>query len=222
MQLSFIHSAPRLLKPISNQLIWEIKPKAKEIFLTFDDGPHPTITPWVLNELNKVNMKGTFFLVGENAKKYPEVVQQIIDQGHHIGNHTFNHLNGWTNSAFKYYRNTFKCESYFDSTLFRPPYGRITRAQHRKLSKRYKIIMWSVLSGDYNRNISAEKISEGVLQNTIPGSVIVYHDSEKAEKNLKLSLPKILEEFQNKGFQSIAIPYELENSDIVRGEGRTS
>lgn len=222
MELSLIHKAPSLLKPISNQLIWEIQPKKNEIFLTFDDGPHPTITPWVLNELKKYNMKATFFLVGENAKKYPNVVKQIIAEGHHIGNHTFNHLNGWTHSAFKYYRNTLKCEEHFTSPLFRPPYGRITRSQHRRLSKRFKIIMWSVLSGDYNRNTDADKITEGVLQNTVPGSVIVYHDSEKAEKNLRQSLPEVLKEYHKNGIQSMVIPYQLKNSQIVRGEGKLS
>ncbi|MGB0806484.1 MAG: polysaccharide deacetylase family protein [Salibacteraceae bacterium] len=219
MQLSIIHRAPRLLKPISNQLIWNIQPLDKEVYLTFDDGPHPTITPWVLDELKKYDMKATFFLVGENAKKYPEVVKRIIAEGHHVGNHTFNHLNGWTNSAFKYYRNTFKCESYFESTLFRPPYGRITRAQHRKLSKRYKIIMWSVLSGDYDKKSDSKKITQGVLNNTVPGSVIVYHDSEKAERNLKQSLPQVLKHFQENGITSFPIPYQLRNSSKVRGEG---
>ncbi|MFT4754854.1 MAG: peptidoglycan/xylan/chitin deacetylase (PgdA/CDA1 family) [Salibacteraceae bacterium] len=220
MQLSLIHRAPGFFKPISNQLIWEIQPVNNEVFLTFDDGPHPTITPWVLSELKKYNMKGTFFLVGENAKKYPEVVKQIIAEGHHIGNHTFNHLNGWTHSAFKYYRNTLKCDSFIDSPLFRPPYGRITRSQHRKLSKRYKIIMWSVLSGDYDRSISPERISEGVLKNTVPGSVIVFHDSEKAEKNLKHSLPTVLEGFVEMNYHSMCIPYDLENSHTVRGQGK--
>lgn len=219
MQLSLIHRAPKYLKPISNQLIWDIEPTDKEVFLTFDDGPHPTITPWVLNELKRFNMKATFFLVGENAQKYPEVVKQIIEEGHHIGNHTFNHLNGWTNTAFKYYRNTFKCEKHFSSTLFRPPYGRITRAQHRKLSKRYKIIMWSVLSGDYDRKAEPSTITNGVLQNTVPGSVIVYHDSVKAEKNLKKSLPEVLKGLAQRGMTSIAIPYNLQNSSEVRGEG---
>ncbi len=219
MELSLIHKAPSLLKPISNQLIWEIKPQKKEIFLTFDDGPHPVITPWVLQQLKEYDMKATFFLVGENAQKYPKVVEQIISEGHHVGNHTFNHLNGWTSSAFKYYRNTLKCEEHFNSSLFRPPYGRITRSQHRRLSKRFKIIMWSVLSGDYNRNTDASKITEGVLNNTVPGSVIVYHDSEKAEKNLRKSLPKVLQAYKEKGMHSVAIPYQLQNSAVVRGEG---
>ena len=219
MELSLIHRAPGFLKPISNQLIWDIHPENREIYLTFDDGPHPTITPWVLDQLKKYNMKATFFVVGENAKKYPEIINQIITEGHHIGNHTFNHLNGWTSSAFKYCKNTLRCEDHFATSLFRPPYGRITRSQHRRLSKKFKIIMWSVLSGDYNRNTSSAKVTEGVLNNTVPGSIIVYHDSIKAEKNLKESLPNVLAAFKNLNLYSIAIPYQLQNSDMVRGEG---
>ena len=219
MQLALIHTAPKILKPISSQLIWEIESVNNEVFLTFDDGPHPTITPWVLDQLKKHHMKGTFFLVGENAKKHPEVVQQIINEGHHIGNHTYNHLNGWTNSSFKYYRNTLKCQPYIQSTLFRPPYGRITRAQHKKLSTRYKIIMWSVLSGDYDRSISPKTITSAVLKKTIPGSVIVFHDSEKAEKNLRQSLPKVLAGLSEMNLKSISIPYTVENSNSTRGQG---
>jgi peptidoglycan/xylan/chitin deacetylase (PgdA/CDA1 family) len=219
--MSIIHKAPRLLKPISSQLIWEINSTHKDIYLTFDDGPHPEITPWVLAELKKHKAKATFFLVGENAEKYPDVVKMILDAGHHIGNHTFNHVKGWSTSAFKYYRNTLKCEKYFETPLFRPPYGRITRAQHNQLSKRYRIIMWSVLSGDYDRKLLPAKIISGVIENTVPGSVIVFHDSIKAEKNLKESLPEVLNQLSEKGFQSKVIPYNLTNSQIIRGEGKS-
>lgn len=218
--MSIIHRAPKFLKPISSHLVWSIEPHQKEVYLTFDDGPHPEITPWVLEELEKYNAKATFFLVGENASKYPEVVQSIIDHGHHIGNHTYNHIKGWTTSAYKYYKNTLKCEDLFRSSLFRPPYGRITRAQHKRLSKKYKIIMWSVLSGDYDRKLSSKKIIKGVVDNTVPGSVIVFHDSEKAEKNLKNSLPQVLMHLSKKGFVSKAIPYDIRNSSSVRGEGK--
>lgn len=219
MNLSIIHRAPRLLKPISSHLVWDIEPSGNDIFLTFDDGPHPQITPWVLNELEKHKAKATFFLVGENAVKYPEVVKMIVDAGHHIGNHTYNHLQGWSTSAYKYYRNTLKCEQEFSTPLFRPPHGRITRAQHRSLSKRFKIIMWSVLSGDYDRLLSPKRIIKGVVSNTVPGSVIVFHDSVKAEKNLKASLPEVLNQFSAKGLVSKVIPYSIQNSDKVRGEG---
>ena len=219
MNLSIIHSTPRFLKPISTQLVWDIEPKGNDIFLTFDDGPHPLITPWVLDQLKKHNAKATFFLVGENAAKYPDVVKMIINAGHHIGNHTYNHVQGWSTSAYKYYKNTLKCEEEFSTPLFRPPHGRITRSQHRRLSKRFKIIMWSVLSGDYDRLLSPKRIIDGVIDNTVPGSVIVFHDSVKAEKNLKATLPEVLNQLSAKGLISKVIPYEIQNSLKVRGEG---
>lgn len=219
MNLSIIHRAPRLLKPISTHLVWDIEPKGNDIFLTFDDGPHPQITPWVLDQLKKYNAKATFFLVGENAAKYPHIVQMIIEAGHHIGNHTYNHVKGWSTSAYKYYKNTLKCETEFTTPLFRPPHGRITRAQHNRLSKRFKIIMWSVLSGDYDRMLTPKKIINGVLDNTVPGSVIVFHDSAKAEKNLKASLPEVLNQLSTKGLVSKVIPYTIQYSEKVRGEG---
>ena len=217
--MSIIHKAPRLLKPISSQLIWDIDSTNNDVFLTFDDGPHPVITPWVLAQLAKYNVKATFFLVGENAQKHPEVVQQIINAGHHIGNHTFSHVKGWNTSAYKYYRNTLKCESVFKTPLFRPPHGRITRAQHNRLSKRYRIIMWSVLSGDYDRKLSPKRIIKGVMDNVIPGSVIVFHDSEKAEYNLRNSLPEVLHQLQERKLTSTVIPYNIQCSLSVRGEG---
>ena len=217
--MSLIHGAPHILKPISSHLIWTIKPTDNEVYLTFDDGPHPEITPWVLDQLKKYNYKATFFLVGENATRYPEVVKLIVDQGHHIGNHTYNHLKGWNVSSPQYFRNTLKCENEFKSTLFRPPYGRITRNQHQALSKRFRIIMWSVLSGDYDAKLDSNAIVKGVISNTVPGSVIVFHDSLKAEKNLKASLPEVLKKLSEKGLASHVIPYDLQNSKVVRGEG---
>lgn len=219
MNMQVIHGAPHVLKPISSQLIWTIKPVKNEVYLTFDDGPHPEITPWVLKQLAAYNMKATFFLVGENVTKYPETKQLILDQGHHIGNHTYNHLKGWNTSSKQYFRNTLKCENVVSSTLFRPPHGRITRAQYTLLSKRYRIIMWSVLSGDYDRNLHPTAIVNGVVKNTAPGSVIVFHDSIKAEKNLKASLPEVLKRLSANGLTSKAIPYQVKNSPMVRGEG---
>lgn len=219
MNLSIIHSAPKLLKPLSNQLVWTIQPTENDIYFTFDDGPHPEITPWVLQQLKEYGAKATFFLVGENAAKYPEVVQQIVAEGHHIGNHTYNHIKGWNTSSYKYFKNTLKCEDHFTTPLFRPPHGRITRSQHRQLSKKYRIIMWSVLSGDYDRQLKPKKIIDGVVNNTEPGSVIVFHDSVKAERNLRASLPETLKRLRKKGFTSKVIPYNLRCSEDVRGEG---
>ena len=219
MNLTFFHRIPKYLKPISAHLIWEVAPHENDIFLTFDDGPHPEITPWVLDQLAYHNAKATFFLVGENASKYPEIVQMIINAGHHIGNHTYNHVKGWNTSAYNYYRNTLKCEEEFKTPLFRPPHGRITRGQYIRLSRRFKIVMWSVLSGDYDKTLSPKKIISSVVNNTIPGSVIVFHDSVKAEKNLRAALPEVLRQFSEKGLISRVIPYTIQNSTEIRGEG---
>ena len=158
-------------------------------------------------------------MVGENAKKYPEVIQQIIAEGHHIGNHTYNHVEGWRTSKYNYYKNTLKCHTHAPSTLFRPPYGRISRGQHKSLAKRYKIIMWSVLSGDYNKAYSPQKIISSVAQNTTPGAIVVFHDSEKAKQNLQLTLPVILKQYQKNGYQMVAIPKNIQTHPTQRGAG---
>jgi peptidoglycan/xylan/chitin deacetylase (PgdA/CDA1 family) len=210
MDFTLINKASKYLQPISNQLIWRINTQNKEVFLTFDDGPHPEITPWVLAQLKQFNAKATFFLVGQNAERYPEVVKQITSQGHHIGNHTFNHLKGWNTKNFTYFKNTLQCEKYFESTLFRPPHGQITPDQHRVLSKKHRIIMWSFLTRDYNKSVSPQYIVNSVTDNTQAGEVIVFHDSEKAAANLMASLPAILKNLTRNGFTFSAIPYSIE------------
>lgn len=219
MDFTIINSASKYLQPISNQLIWRIDTEKKEVFLTFDDGPHPEVTPWIIQLLQQFNAKATFFLVGENAMRYPEVVQQLIAQGHHLGNHTFNHLKGWNEKNFTYYKNTLACENEFTSSLFRPPHGRITRDQHRALNQRYKIIMWSLLARDYNPSVSPNYIIKTVSENTTNGEIIVFHDSDKAAANLKNSLPQILKNLSDQGFQFSAIPYTVQYSEASRGAG---
>lgn len=219
MDFTLINSASKYLQPISNQLIWRINTDLPEVFLTFDDGPHPEITPWVLAQLKAYNAKATFFLVGENAKAYPHIVQQILDDGHTIGNHTFNHLKGWSESDYTYFKNVLKCHNQVPSRLFRPPHGRITRDQHRVLSKRYSIIMWSLLTRDYNASVSSEHIIKTVVNKTRSGEVIVFHDSEKAAHNLTQTLPEILHQLHNRAFTFSAIPLSISPSPMPRGTG---
>jgi len=178
-------------------LIWEIKTNKKEVYLTFDDGPDPEVTPWVLDQLKAHNAKATFFCVGENVDKYPEVYKRILEEGHTVGNHTYNHLNGWETDYEKYIVNVKKCGHTFGSHLFRPPHGRIKRKQIRKLKPRYKIIMWTLLSGDFDPNISATECSYNTVQYTDPGSIVVFHDSQKCKETLQGALPKILNHFSN-------------------------
>lgn len=187
------------LKLLFPKRYWKIKPHHQKIYLTFDDGPIPEVTPWVLSLLKKYNAKATFFCIGENIEKHPDVFKQIIADGHAIGNHTFNHLNGWKTSTNDYLNNIVKTQNIIEShdvktKLFRPPYGRCTNKQAQTLLKQGKeIIMWDVLTRDYDQGTSKEKCLEIYQKNLEAGSLIVLHDSLKAYQNLKYLLPRILE-----------------------------
>ena len=182
-------------------LTWKIPSKSKKLFLTFDDGPHPVITSKVLNILEEYNAKATFFCVGENVKEHPEIYNEILSKGHQTGNHTYNHLRGWNTTAKRYIESVKRCNRLVRSDLFRPPHGRITWKQFRALKKEgYRIIMWSVLTRDYNKRADKNGLLERAIHKTRPGSIIVFHDSKKAEENLFYLLPKFLDHFTGKGY----------------------
>jgi peptidoglycan-N-acetylglucosamine deacetylase len=182
-------------------LIWNIPTKEKTIFLTFDDGPTPDVTEKVLDLLNQYNAKATFFCLGKNVVAHPDLFKSIINQGHAVGNHTYNHLHGWKTEDSIYFDDVQQCKEAVNSLLFRPPYGRIKFSQIRKLKHDYKIIMWDILSGDFDKNLSKEK-SLSVLLNTIrKDSIVVYHDSIKASEKMLYTLPIILEQYSAKGFR---------------------
>ena len=187
------------------ELIWEIKTTKKEIYLTFDDGPDPEVTPWVLDQLKAHQAKATFFCVGENVEKYPEIYKRILAEGHTVGNHTYGHLNGWKTSYDKYIVSVKKCSHVFGAHLFRPPHGRISKRQIKKLKKRYKIIRGSLLSGDFEDTISSAECSYNTVQYSEPGSIVVFHDSQKCKKTLFEALPKILNHFSNTQWEMKAI-----------------
>jgi peptidoglycan/xylan/chitin deacetylase (PgdA/CDA1 family) len=199
---------------IFSKYTWRFSISKKEIYLTFDDGPTPEITTFVLNELKKHNAKATFFCIGKNISTHTEIFKQIIKEDHSVGNHTQNHLNGWKTKTQDYIKNTSEVQrtlqlSNFKTlklNLFRPPYGKIKQKQAKHLlSKGYKIIMWSVLSGDFDTNLSKEKCLQNVLKNTSNGSIVVFHDSVKAAEKVKYVLPKVLEYFSKRGFEFKAI-----------------
>jgi peptidoglycan/xylan/chitin deacetylase (PgdA/CDA1 family) len=206
-----------LIKTIFSNYVWDLPNTEKKIYLTFDDGPIPKITEWVLEELKKHNAKATFFCIGDNIEKHPNIFKKVIDEGHSIGNHTFNHLNGWKTSTSEYIENSSQWSMVRGQSpdsrlqtanckLFRPPYGKIKPSQSKKLQQMgYKIIMWDVLSADYDTTISPEKCLENVLKNTSSGSIIVFHDSIKAFPNLEYTLPKALKYWKEKGFVFDAI-----------------
>ena len=189
--------------------VWSISTEKKEMFLTFDDGPIPKVTPWVLDTLKTHKAKATFFCIGDNIKKHPELFQQIIDEGHSIGNHTFNHLNGWKTSSKTYLENVEACkqeiELHTTSThLFRPPYGKCTSTQAKALERdSQQIIMWDILSKDYKPSLSKEACFHRVKRSASAGSIIVFHDSLKAEKNMKYALVKTLETFKEFAFSTL-------------------
>ena len=195
------------IKKIFNNLVWDIPNSENKIYLTFDDGPIPEVTEWVLDLLKSEDIKATFFCIGDNIKKYPEVYKRILSEGHQTGNHHFNHLNGWKTETKSYLGNFKLCETEHlklnteHSFLFRPPYGKIKPSQSKAIRQLgYKIIMWDVLSYDFDPTISVEKCLENVISNTEQGSIIVFHDSLKAEKNLKYALPKAIQILKNRGF----------------------
>ncbi|MBZ9629986.1 polysaccharide deacetylase family protein [Salegentibacter sp. LM13S] len=238
----FFIKYPSILRILYPNRITQIK-EEKSIYLTFDDGPVPKITPWVLAELEKYDAKATFFCIGDNVRKNPKIFQLLITEGHSLGNHTFNHLNGWKNKTNAYVENVLKAEEILlenrtenrdnrdqnresgtkikesrrralenakpetiNQKFFRPPYGKIKNSQATELVKlNYRIVMWDVLSGDFDERISEEKCFKNVIQNASAGSTVVFHDSQKAFKNLKYTLPKVLEYYAEKGFNFKAL-----------------
>jgi peptidoglycan-N-acetylglucosamine deacetylase len=193
-------SPPKYFTKFFPHLTWSYPEEKNTVFLTFDDGPTPGVTPWVLEVLKQYNAKATFFCLGKNVKSHPDIYKQIIADGHAVGNHTNNHLRGWETDTTDYVQNVHKAEGFIDSKLFRPPYGRIKPSQVKLLSKEYKIVMWSLLSMDYSRWITPKRCSKIVLNNLHPGAIIVFHDSIKAEKNMKHALVLLLDEIKERGY----------------------
>lgn len=202
---------PKIFEILSKKyIIWKIKTKEKVIYLTFDDGPTPGITNWVLDTLKKHQVKATFFCVGENIEKYPEIYKSIINEGHYVGNHTFNHINGWITSTNKYLFNVLQCNELLNTQLFRPPYGKLKLSQLFLLRKRdYHIILWSVLTGDFDSKISPEKCLSNAIKNTKEGSIVMFHDNFKAKENLYYTLPLFIEHFINLGYKFNILSSEI-------------
>lgn len=191
--------------------VWDIATTDKIIYLTFDDGPTPDITDWTLNLLKQYHAKATFFCIGHNIDKYPDVYNTILADQHLIGNHTYNHLKGWKTSVNDYVENVLKTETLIapktELKLFRPPYGKLKAKQAQQLQQLgYRIIMWDILSFDWDCKVTPENCLKGVITNTKPGSIIVFHDSIKASRNMMYTLPKVLDYFSKKGYQFKSLP----------------
>lgn len=210
---AYLVQTPKFVQRLFRKRIWAF-PFSKDVFLTFDDGPIPEVTPWVLDLLKHYNAKATFFCIGDNVRKHPELFKRIIQEGHAVGNHTMHHLNGHKTPLQEYIDNVNACHSVLgthSSELFRPPYGKLTSRQSKALrTLGYQIIMWDVLSADFDADVSEEKCFQNVSNHLQPGSIVVFHDSLKAEKNLKHALPMILETIKEKGWKCVPIV----NNDI--------
>ncbi|MCO6478691.1 MAG: polysaccharide deacetylase family protein [Phaeodactylibacter sp.] len=196
----YLVKTPHFIQNLFPNYTWRIPTQEKVLYLTFDDGPIPAVTPWVLEELKKYQAKATFFCVGDNIRKYPQVFEQVVASGHAVGNHTFNHLNGWQTENISYFHNVRHCANLAHSVLFRPPYGRLKPKQAQFLQRHYRIVMWDVLSGDFDPVLSEEQCLANVVNNAEKGSIIVFHDSLKAEDKLRYVLPKVLKHFSEKGY----------------------
>lgn len=193
---------PEFVKLLFPELIWDYKKiKSKKIYLTFDDGPNPATTPWILDTLNNFNAKATFFCVGANVEKNELLYQNIISQGHKIGNHSNTHLNGWKTKTSLYLKDVEECASKIKSNLFRPPYGKIRLKQKNLLLKQnFKIVMWDIIAGDFDKNLTQETCLKNIIKFGKNGSIIVLHDSVKAWKNLEYVLPKVLKHYSDLGY----------------------
>ncbi len=197
---------PDFVKSLFPSFVWNINTEEKTVYLTFDDGPVPQVTPWVLDQLNTFNAKATFFCVGDNINRYPDLFDRIVEEGHQVGNHSYNHLAGWKSDNVDYFKNIRKCAHQVNTDLFRPPYGKMKPRQAEFLSRYYKIVMWDILSGDFDEENSPERCVRNVVNNVRKGSIIVFHDSLKAFPNLKIALPQVLEELQKRGYTFESIP----------------
>ncbi len=205
----FVKSPLLLCKLYQRNEIWNIETREKVIYLTFDDGPTEEHTLWILNVLEQYRAHATFFCVGENVVRNPALFESILSNGHAVGNHTFNHMNGWKSSNEDYVANVMKAQEVIPSNLFRPPYGRIKRSQMQEIRQHFTMIFWSVLTGDFDQEITPARCLNNAVLNTRPGSIVVFHDNVKAWPNLRYALPSFLEHFSLQGFQFRVLPYGI-------------
>jgi peptidoglycan/xylan/chitin deacetylase (PgdA/CDA1 family) len=199
------HHTPGFVKAIYPHFTWEIPTSEKEIYLTFDDGPVPDSTSYALEQLDRFNVKATFFVVGQNVEKHPEMFQQLISNGHAVGNHTFNHISGWGTSTEKYVANVRLCDEILkekgvNTALFRPPYGRIKSSQSKEVKSNHQVIMWSVLSGDFDLRLNISEAKKQLFKSK-SGDIVVFHDNDRYLPNLKQLLPPFLQEYSDRGFK---------------------
>ena len=196
----FIEQPPYIVRALYPGALWRMNPNEKAVYLTFDDGPIPGITPWVLDLLDKYDIKATFFLVGDNIRKHPEEFKMILEHGHRVGNHTYNHIRGFEYKAADYLANTEKANEMIQSDLFRPPHGHMGMKQYYALREKYKIVMWDLVTRDYSKHLNGPQVFTKVKKYVRNGSIITFHDSFKAEQNMKYALPRSIEWLKEQGY----------------------
>lgn len=201
----YLVKTPSIVQNIFNKLIWQID-TPYHIYLTFDDGPDPQCTPWVLQTLKQYNAKASFFCIGQNAERYPELVQQIKSEGHALGNHSYSHHSGWSTNTSDYVADALRCDTTINSKLFRPPFGRLKPSQIKKISKYYKIVMWDVMSGDFDEKLHPDLCLANVTEIANAGSIVLFHDTQQCLDKLKYVLPKALDFFDNEGLICASLP----------------
>ena len=205
----YLVKTPKVIQNLFPNFHWRVPTDEPVLYLTFDDGPIPGVTPWVLEQLETYNAQATFFCVGENARKHPELLQQVLDAGHSVGNHTMKHLDGWATENLPYFHDIRHASKQVNSSLFRPPFGRIKPRQAQFLQRHYDIVMWDVLSGDFDPHLKPEECVKNVTSNAKNGSIVVFHDSLKAQEKLEFALPKVLSYFAERGYRFAKLTPEL-------------
>lgn len=196
----FIEQVPQIFRNLYPKALWRMNPDEKAVYLTFDDGPIPSITPWVVDLLGKYDIKATFFMVGDNVRKHPQEYMYVINNGHRVGNHTYNHLKGVFTNTDKYIENVNEADRLIHSNLFRPPHGFLNHKLYNKLNRYYKVVMWDLVTRDYSYRMTGEDVYENVKRYTRNGSIITFHDSLRSEKNLKYALPRAIEWLVEQGY----------------------
>lgn len=205
----FIEQPPLLYRLFFPEAIWRIKNRhSKNVFITFDDGPIPEVTPWVLDILDRYNVKATFFLVGDNVRRHPELLEEIKRRGHSFGNHTMHHLQGVKTTTLRYMRDITEADKHIESPLFRPPHGIIRWSQAKAIKDHYNIVMYDLISRDYSRKCTPEQVLDNVRRYARNGSIIVFHDSLKAERNLRYALPRAIEWLKQQGYEFRSLPMD--------------
>ena len=197
----FIEQVPGFVRNLFPKALWRMNPDEKAVYLTFDDGPIPVVTPWVVDLLGHYGIKATFFMVGDNVRKHPQEFKLVVDAGHSVGNHTFNHLKGLFTDTREYIENVEKADALIHSNLFRPPHGILRRSQYKELCKRYQFVMWDLVTRDYSKRLHGEEVLEIVKRLVRNGSIITFHDSLRSEENLKYALPRAIEWLLEQGYE---------------------